>query len=235
MDSTLNMLALPATAPIKVIEVPGRTAGWLVSASALGKRDEADPPHVLLVPEHPFQEEQFLKRVEAIYRRVGSVVIATSEAIHDEQGSLLGKAEPDQADAFHHPQISGAGQALVKSIERHLGLQGRTESYGDLQWSCISRTDQDEAFRAGQAGVYAGLRGESDIMITLVRESTDPNRCTTGQEALVKIANQQRALADEYFDAGGMMVTAAFYEYALPLLGDPLPDYARLGELGVRP
>jgi len=235
IDSTLNMRALPATAPIKVIEIPGRTAGWLVSASALGKRDEADPPHLILVPEHPFREEQFLERVEAVYRRGGTVVIATSEAIHDEQGRFLGTAEPDQTDAFHHPQISGAGQAPVKSIEHHLGLQGRTENYGDLQWCCISRTDQDEAYRVGQAGVRAGLQGVSDIMITLVRQGTTPYRCTTGQEELVKIANQQRALPDEYFDAETMMVTPAFYEYALPLLGDPLPDYARIEEIRVRP
>lgn len=234
MDSTLNMRALPATAPIKIIEIPGRTAGWLVSASALGKRGEADPPHLILVPEHPFREERFLERVEAVYRRVGAVVIATSEAIQDEQGRFLGTAEADQTDAFHHPQISGAGQALVKSIERHLGLQGRTEHYGDLQWSCISRTDQDEAFRVGQAGVRAGLQDDSDIMITLVRQATAPYSCTTGQEELVKVANQQRALPGEYFDAEAMMVTPAFYEYALPLLGDPLPDYARLEEISVR-
>jgi len=122
----------------------------------------------------------------------------------------------------------------VKSIERHLGLQGRSENYGDLQWSCISRTDQDEAYRVGQAGVRAVLQGESDIMITLVRQGTTTYRCTTGQEELVKIANQQRALPDEYFDAENMMVTAAFYEYALPLLGDPLPGYARLEEISVR-
>ena len=235
MDSTLNMRALPATAPIKVIEIPGRTAGWLVSASALGKRDGADPPHLILMPEHPFREEQFLERVEAIYRRVGTVVITTAETIHDQQGRLLGKAEPDPTDAFHHPQISGAGQSLVKSIEQHLGLHARTENYGDLQWSSISRTDQDEAYRVGQAGVRAALQGESDIMITLVRQSTTPYHCTTGQEALVKIANQQRALPDEYFDAETMMVTPAFYEYALPLLGDPLPDYARIEEIRVRP
>jgi 6-phosphofructokinase 1 len=71
-------------------------------------------------------------------------------------------------------------------------------------------------------------------MITLVRQSTTPYHCTTGQEALEKVANQQRALPDEYFDAGTMMVTPAFYEYALPLLGDPLPDYARLEEISVR-
>ncbi len=108
IDSTLNMRALRATAPIKVIEIPGRTAGWLVSTSALGKRDEADPPHLILVPEHPFREEQFLERVEAVYRRVGTVVIATSEAIHDEQGHFLGTAEPDQTDAFHHPQLTSS-------------------------------------------------------------------------------------------------------------------------------
>jgi hypothetical protein len=32
----------------------------------------------------------------------------------------------------------------------------------------------------------------------------------------------------EYLDAGKTMVTQAFYDYALPLIGEPLPVYAEL-------
>ena len=38
----------------------------------------------------------------------------------------------------------------------------------------------------------------------------------------------QRLLPDEFIAADGHSLTAAFAEYALPLLGDPLPEYASL-------
>jgi len=228
MDSTINMRALPEIYAIKVIEIPGRSVGWLTSASALGKRNEIDPPHLILIPEYPFHEQQFLERVEAIYRRIKTVTIATSEAIHDEQGHFLGTAEQEQGDTFHHAQMSGAGQALAKLIKDRLGIQARAEKYGDLQWSIVSQTDRDEAYRVGQAGTQALLEGKSDVMITLVREDAGTYHCTTGQEALEKVANQQRSLPDDYFDKENMMVKQAFYEYGLPLVGDTLPIYARI-------
>lgn len=69
-----------------------------------------------------------------------------------------------------------------------MGTQARAEKYGDLQWSVISQTDRDEAYRVGQAGTQALLEGKSDVMITLVRESTDKYHCNTGQAELAKVA-----------------------------------------------
>jgi ATP-dependent phosphofructokinase / diphosphate-dependent phosphofructokinase len=42
------------------------------------------------------------------------------------------------------------------------------------------------------------------------------------------VVNQQRVLSEEYLDAEKSMVMQAFYNYALPLLDDPLPTYATL-------
>src|SRR6266849_6751878 len=70
MDSTMNTISMPSHYPVKVIETMGRNAGWLAAASALGKRSEADPPHIILIPEHPFNVQHFLAQVEDIYRRL---------------------------------------------------------------------------------------------------------------------------------------------------------------------
>ena len=38
----------------------------------------------------------------------------------------------------------------------------------------------------------------------------------------------QRLLPNEYLDESKTMVTQAFYDYALPLVGEPLPYHARI-------
>jgi len=51
---------------------------------------------------------------------------------------------------------------------------------------------------------------------------------------LSEIANVQRLLPDEYLDESKTMVTQAFYDYALPLIGDPIPDHARLEKIRIK-
>ena len=226
MHATMNMLALPEEYPIKVIETMGRDAGWLVAASALGKREPHDPPHLLLCPEQPFNEETFLARVEAIYRQIGHVVIVSSEALHDEAGKPVGTTT--EQDAFGHTMITGAAEHLAKLVKKRLHLRANFDKHGDLQWSEISRTDRDEAYMAGQAAVQLLLQGGSDRMITLEREQGPEYRCTTGSIEIAKVADQQRLLPDAFLNADKTMITSDFYDYAIPLIGDPLPIYPQL-------
>lgn len=231
MDSTLNTVAIPWHYPIKVIETMGRDAGWLTAASALGKRDDIDPPHILLVPEQPFIEERFLTHVEAVYKRLGYAIIVAAETIRDQQGHALGAAGQVGMDAFQHPLLSGAAQYLVDTVKRHLHVRARFDKPGDLQRmasNSISQPDRDEAYLVGQAGTRALLAGESDKMVILVRQNTPSYHCTTELVALAKVANVQRLLPDSFLNAEKTMVTQAFYEYARPLIGEPLPHHARL-------
>jgi 6-phosphofructokinase 1 len=43
-----------------IIEIMGRTAGWLAASSVLARRNGSQAPHIILLPELPFNEEQFL-------------------------------------------------------------------------------------------------------------------------------------------------------------------------------
>ena len=231
MDSAMNTISIPTHYPVKVIETMGRDAGWLTASSALGKRHEHDAPHILLLPEQTFVEERFLSQVEEIYRRLGYVVVVAAETIRDENGHALGEAEAVGTDAFQHPLLSGAAQYLVQLVIQKLQLRARFDKPGDLQRmssNSISSTDRDEAYLVGKMGVQALLDGESDKMITLQCSRSPEYSCTTGLAELAQVANQQRLLPDEYLTPGKTMVTQAFFDYALPLIGDPLPHHARL-------
>ena len=231
MDSTMNTISIPWHYPVKVIETMGRDAGWLAVSSALGKRDENDAPHIILVPEQRFVADRFLAQVEAVYRRIGYVIVVAAETIRDEQGQPLGAAGQVGTDAFQHPLLSGTAQYLVDLVKKQLKLRARFDKPGDLQRmasNCVSATDRDEAYLVGRMGVHAVLDGESDKMVTLVRYNEPRYHCTTGLADLAQVANEQRLLPDEYLDASKTMVTQAFYDYALPLIGEPLPQHARL-------
>jgi ATP-dependent phosphofructokinase / diphosphate-dependent phosphofructokinase len=236
-DSTLNTLSIPSHYPIKVIETMGRDAGWLTASTALGKRHENDAPHILLLPENPFVADRFLAQVEAIYQRIGYVIITAAETIRDEKGQQLGTTGQTGLDAFHHPLLSGAAQYLVELVKQQLKLRARFEKPGDLQRMSsahISPVDREEAYMVGKMGVIALLGQESDKMITLVRSGNAAYRCTTGLVDLAKIANEQRLLPDVYLDESKTMVTQAFYDYALPLIGEPLPQHIQLETLHVQ-
>ncbi len=231
MDSSMNTMSIPWHYPVKVIETMGRDAGWLAASAALGKRDEVDPPHIILMPEKPFNTDEFLKQVEEVYRRLGYVIIVAAETMRDEQGQALGAAGQAGQDAFQHPLLSGAAQFLVELVRQRLKLRARFDKPGDLQRmasNSISGIDRDEAYLVGQMAVRAVLEGASDKMVTLVRHMDPDYHCTTGLVELASVANEQRLMPDEYLDAGKTMVTQAFYDYALPLIGDRLPHYVQL-------
>jgi len=235
-DSTMNTLSMPSHYPIKVIETMGRNAGWLAASAALGKRDEHDAPHILLLPEYPFVADRFLTQVEAVYQRIGYVVIVAAETIRDEKGQQLGANGLAGLDAFQHPLLSGAAQYLVELVKQQLKLRARFEKPGDLQRMSsthVSPVDRDEAYLVGNKGIVALLAQESDKMITLVRDDIPTYHCTTGLVDLAKIANEHRSLPDTYLDESKTMVTQSFYDYARPLIGEPLPQHIRLKALHV--
>lgn len=228
MDSTLCTLAMPDHYPVKIIEVMGRDAGWLVAACALGKQRADDAPHLLYFPERPFSRAGFLRDVQATYDRHGVVVVAIAETVRQEDGRQLGEMGAQGNDAFGHRLLSGAAQSLVDLVRGELGLRARFDKPGDLQRmsSCaVSAVDRAEAELVGAVAVDALLRGESGKMVTLVRRTGDSYGCDTGLTSLASVANQHRPLPQEFITPDGRGVTAAFRSYALPLLGEPLPAY----------
>ncbi len=236
LDSAMNTRSIPGYYPVKVIETMGRDAGWLTASSVLAKHNESDPPHILLIPEQRFNADRFLSQVEEVHRRLGYVVVVAAESLRDEQGQALGAVGQAGTDAFQHPMLSGTAQHLVDLMKNELKLRARFDKPGDLQRMAsfsVSITDRDEAYLVGKMGIKALLDGESDKMITLVRHNEPAYHCTTGLTELAQVANAQRLLPSEYLDESKTMVTQAFYDYALPLIGDPIPDHAKLEKIRI--
>ncbi|HWE62407.1 MAG TPA: diphosphate--fructose-6-phosphate 1-phosphotransferase, partial [Chloroflexota bacterium] len=120
-DAGLDTEAMRDSDPLKIIEVMGRDAGWLAAATTLGKREERDAPHVVCVPELPLAIDAFIGAMEDAYRRFGHAVAVVAETVRDSEGRPLGRLnEVQSADAFGHPVIAGAAQALSTMVGRAL-------------------------------------------------------------------------------------------------------------------
>lgn len=90
-----------------VFQTVGRGAGWLVAASVAGKKTEADPPHILCLPERPFEKDKFLKDVKNCYDKFGYVSIVCGEGITFADGSPVSASQTK--DKFSNVEFGAMG------------------------------------------------------------------------------------------------------------------------------
>ena len=70
-------------------------------------------------------------------------------------------------------------------------------------------------------------------MVTLVRRPGPEYGCDTGLTELARVANTHRPLPAAFVTQDGRGVTPAFREYALPLIGEPLPRHPELRRIPI--
>jgi 6-phosphofructokinase 1 len=232
-DSGLDGLAMPTVTPVKILETMGRNAGWITASTALARERPDDPPHLIYLPEMPFDRDQFIADIKAVIARHKVCLIAVCEGLRDADGNVVAAArESADRDAFGHRQLGGVGDYLANyATEKLGGTKARADKPGTVQrvaGFAQSPVDVAEARMVGAAAVRHACEGVTDKMVTLVRVGTSPYRCETGLHPLEEVANAERPMPDEYISRAGNDVTPAFIEYARPLIGGPLPAYGRL-------
>lgn len=237
-ETGLDLKGLVTSNRIVVLEAMGRNAGWLTAAAALAKREECDAPHLIYLPEVSFDRERFLKEVAGIYREYRFAYIVASEGIRLSNGRYVYAG--GEKDPFGHVRLGGLADTLKELIEEELGVNVRGISLGTLQRSAAhfaSKTDADEAYAVGAAAVQAALRGETDMMITLLRDETAGfYRCFTGTAPLSDVANVEKKVPAEWIASTGSYLQDAFLKYAHPLIDgqvspvfrNGLPDFVHL-------
>jgi len=231
-DSSLDTDAIYTSDTIKIIETMGRDTGWITASTALARETEDNGPHLIYLPERPLIEDRFLNDVKEVYDRLGRVVLSVCEGLKNEKGQFVkASAKGIDTDKFGHAQLGGVGDYLVNLISEKLKIKARYDKPGTIQrvsMQCASQVDLDEAYSVGRVALAKALEGESDKMVILVRKRNDPYSSDTGLVDLEKIALKKRPVPDEFINKNGNFVTKEFLHYATPLIGGPLPEYARL-------
>ena len=178
------------------------------------------------VQEVPFDQDKFLAKVDELQRRKSNVIIAASEGVKTADGTYLCDlvSTAGQLDAFGHKAVlSGTSRYLSDLIHDKLNCKSRAIEFSTLQRCAshlASRTDVNEAYAVGGAAAAAAFAGETGRMIALKRISAYPYQCITESVDVQQVANLEKKVPLDWISPDGMQVTAAFEEYARPLILD---------------
>ena len=203
-----------------IIEVMGRAAGWIAAGTVLAKRQPTDAPHIILLPEVPFEQEKFLARVKETVASLKYCIVVVGEGLKNAVGEEIG-VDKSRVDAFGHAVLGGAADRLAEIVQAKLNLKTRTVKLGYAQRAAAhfaSETDVLEAVACGETAVRAAVGGKSGYMVKIVRLSSQPYRWATDLQPLNDIANVEHFLPRDWITEDGFLPNEKFIEYARPLI-----------------
>lgn len=223
---------------IKINVIMGRNAGFLTASSALARHAEGDGPHLIYLPEVPFDTERFIEDVKGVVAKYNRCQIAVSEGIKDKDGVDIGAKliANAQTDAHGNVQLSGSGalgDMLANLIKEKIKSPSgkpprvRADTLGYLQrcWPEPSHVDAGEARGVGVKAAQEAMNGQSDGSVAIVRLSNHPYRVEKRLIKLTDVAAKTKVMPPEFYHANKPDVTPAFIEYCKPLVGE-LPHFA---------
>src|SRR5215475_896866 len=72
--------------PVSILETMGRDVGWLAAASVMAKNHPGAAPHLVYIPEVPFDTDRFLADLDGVLRKQGWAIVVVSEGIRNGAG-----------------------------------------------------------------------------------------------------------------------------------------------------
>ena len=173
---------------ILVVEVMGRTAGWIALHSGI-----AGGADVILIPEIPFDIEEVCRLINRRHERgrYFSIVVAAEGAAPRE--GTMSVSRTGSVDEFGHPRLGGIGYALEREIEQRTGFETRATVLGHVQrGGSPTPFDRVLATRLGLAAIDAA-HDEAWGMMTALRSTAIERVALT--EAVAEV---RRVPVEEY-------------------------------------
>ena len=220
---------------VKIDVIMGRHAGFLTAASALARTAPDDGPHLIYLPERPFDPDRFVVDVQGVVARLGRCVVAVSEGIVDADGQPIAARFSQERDSHGNVQLSGTGalgDLLAGWVREQGGIRRvRADTFGYLQRTfpgMVSTVDAREARAVGKAALQAALgRRWTSGSIAIKRQAGKRYGVTFEVVPIGRVARRTRSMPAAFINRAGNDVTPAFVDYARPLVGE-LPVKALL-------
>ena len=231
-EASFDVASMCATSTkVFVLEVMGRHAGWIAAAGGMAASKNCDLPIVILFPEVAFNEAKFLEEVSNKVKKYGYVSIVVSEGVADSNGKFL--ADQGLKDAFGHAQLGGVAPVIANMVRDKLGYKYHWAVADYLQRAArhiASKSDVEQAYALGKAGVKLALAGKNSVMPTVVRTSNKPYRWKIGEAKLSRVANVEKMMPKRYITKDGFGITQSCRNYLAPLMqGEDYPSYGKDG------
>src|SRR6516225_9815392 len=175
---------------ILVVEVMGRTAGWIALHSGV-----AGGADVILIPEIPFDIDEVCRLIRRRHERgrYFSIVVA-AEGAEPKEGTME-LASGATVDEFGHRRLGGIGYALEREIEARTGFETRATVLGHVQrGGTPTAFDRVLATRLGLAAITAAHAGQWGMMAALRSTKVE-------MVPLAEAVAQLRTVPDEDYEA----------------------------------
>ncbi len=219
--TTLNEIirdsAVYSIPSVTIIEIMGRHAGWLTASTCVLHANGETAPHLIYLPESEFSAEKFIADVNQKLKEHNSVIVAVSEGVElSDMDFRSGKV-----DNFGHKYLSGLGKCLENLVTDKIGCKVRSIELNVMQRCSshlASKTDIDESFLIGSAGVDAALNGETGKMMAFCRVSDAPYEVTINSVDARNVANAEKTFPIEWITDNGTNVSSEAQAYFLPLI-----------------
>ena len=231
---------------VTVIEVMGRQNGWLTAGAALAKSKDhpEDAPHLVYLPEVPFDPNRYLDEVSRVLKQNSACVVVVSQGLFDENGNYISfgsEAEivdgaPRGGSADYLRDLASQHIQGVRAVACRLNVAQRSASH------FASATDVKEAVRAGEDAVEAiAENGVNGKMLMLVRGENDAYTCETSFCDIAEAVAAPKAIPPAWINDDKTSLSYQFNKYALPLVQgevtvpteNGLPVMARLNDFPV--
>ena len=206
---------------VTIIEVMGRSAGWLAASSCTLRVNGETAPHLIYLPEATFCLKNFLIDVKKMLGRYKAVVVVVSEGVEVDEIDG-GDYRSGKVDNFGHQYLSGVGKVLENKVREEFGCKVRSIELNVMQ-RCSShissRTDIDEAEAIGAEAVrYAVTGGESGKMMRFHRTLDMPYTVIIEPVDASLVANRERFFPTKWINPEQNNVLDAALPYFLPLI-----------------
>ncbi|MFH1537290.1 MAG: 6-phosphofructokinase [Patescibacteria group bacterium] len=230
MGNDLDNKALPG---VKIDVVMGRHAGWLTAAAAFGGA------HLIYLPEHKKDLDEFVKEIDEVYGKLGRCIVAVSEGAVNKKGKLWAESVIKEKDVHGNVQLSGSGALgdllveYLKNNSKHKDMRVRSDTLGYAQRSfagVVSDVDAKEARMVGEEAVKYAMKGDIDGSVAIKRigdYAVEPDLVK-----LESVAKHTKNMPKEFINKKGNGVTDKFIEYAKPLIGE-LPEVGKFKEVKI--
>lgn len=208
---------------VAVIEVMGKQSGWLAAATTLAKRKDhpEDAPHLIYLPEMPFDPNRYLDDVSRVLKSNKACIVVVSQGLFDENGNYISFG--NEAEIVNNAPRGGSADYLRDLVSEHIQGARSISCRLNMAQRCASHyasaTDVRETFNAAQDAVEAlADKGVTGQMLMHVRGETDSYSCDTSFCSFADVLAAPKLLPTAWINDDHTSLSFQFNKYALPLI-----------------
>jgi len=238
--------------PVLVIGVMGRKIGFIPAAARLAD-SQRRMPLLIILPES-LSKDDYKNNLEFVTKKIneklkeqGRCIVVIGEGVNLGDLGIL-------RDNFGHAQFSASkktveqvlinylngidqknhqGRAQSRLVVRGIARSERPGTRQRREIAYVSKIDQEEAYQTGMYAAKIALAGENGFMSTIIRNPGKSYKVTYDKVKLDIVANSEREFPQKWISRNRVDVTDEFIDWALPLIGESLPQFTKFKEIFV--